>query len=48
MDRATYRDPYQESAGIEHVVVNGVHLVQGGTLAEGLHPGQRLTSGREQ
>ncbi len=48
IDRATYRDPYQESAGIEHIVVNGVHLVRGGTLAEGLHPGQRLTSGREQ
>ena len=48
IDRATYRDPYQESAGIEHIVVNGVHLVRGGALAEDLHPGQRPTSGRDQ
>jgi N-acyl-D-aspartate/D-glutamate deacylase len=44
IDRATYRDPYQASAGIEHVVVDGVHLVERGVLVEGLHPGQRLMS----
>ena len=44
IDRATYRDPYQESAGIEHVIVDGVHLVDKGTLVEGLHPGKRMTA----
>ena len=44
IDRATYRDPYQEAEGIEHVVVGGVHLVDGGALVEGLHPGKRLTA----
>jgi len=42
LDRATYRDPYQEAVGIEHVVVGGIHLVEDGKLREGLHPGHRL------
>ena len=44
IDRATYRDPYQESAGIKHVIVDGVHLVDKGALVEGLHPGKRMTA----
>ena len=44
--RATYRDPYQEATGVEHVIVNGVHLVEGGRLLEGRYPGRRLSAPR--
>ena len=44
IDRATYRNPYQEAVGIQHVVVAGVHLVDKGKLVAGLHPGKRLTT----
>ena len=42
IDRATYRDPYQESAGIAHVLVSGVLVVEDGALVEAVHPGRRL------
>lgn len=45
-DRATYRNPYQEAVGIEHVLVGGVQLVEGGKLVEGPYPGQRLLAPR--
>ncbi len=40
-DRATYEAPRQAPAGIEHVLVNGVPVVQGGRLT-GARPGRVL------
>jgi N-acyl-D-amino-acid deacylase len=37
-DRATYSDPHQQSVGIEHVIVNGVPIVEGGKPVEDLGP----------
>lgn len=42
IDRATYRDPWQASAGIETVLVGGEVVVENGQLVEGAAPGQRL------
>lgn len=42
IDRATYRDPYQPSAGIPLVIVNGTVVVSEGSLVEGALPGRRL------
>jgi N-acyl-D-aspartate/D-glutamate deacylase len=42
IDRATYADPYQTSAGIVHVIVNGVPVVRDGALLPGVHPGRAL------
>jgi N-acyl-D-aspartate/D-glutamate deacylase len=42
IDRATYADPYQASAGIVHVIVNGVPVVRDGALQAGVHPGRVL------
>lgn len=40
-DRATYTDPHQYSVGIEHLLVNGVPVIQGGALT-GERPGRWL------
>lgn len=40
--RATYRDPWQASAGIETVIVGGEIVVEGGELVPGAAPGRRL------
>lgn len=37
-DRATYDDPHQLSAGIEHVIVGGVEIIAGGQPVEKLGP----------
>jgi N-acyl-D-aspartate/D-glutamate deacylase len=42
IDRATYADPYQASAGIVHVLVNGVPVVRDGALQPAVHPGRAL------
>ena len=42
--RATYEDPAQPSAGITHVIVAGTPVVRDGSLQEGVHPGQAITS----
>ena len=42
LDRASYRDPYQEAQGIEYVVVGGTLVVSGGELVEGRFPGRRI------
>lgn len=42
IDRATYTDPTQPSAGIRHVLVNGVAVVENGRLREGLRPGRAV------
>jgi N-acyl-D-aspartate/D-glutamate deacylase len=42
LDRATYQDPYQPSAGIPHVIVGGQPVVEHGELVANAHPGERL------
>lgn len=39
IDKATFENPAQYSAGIAHVLVNGVAVVQEGTLVENVKPG---------
>jgi len=39
IDKATFENPAQYSAGITHVFVNGVAVVQDGKLVEGVKPG---------
>lgn len=39
MDKATFENPAQYSAGILHVLVNGIAVVQDGKLVEGVKPG---------
>jgi len=41
-ERATYLEPAQTSVGIEHVWVNGVRVVRGGELVEGVAPGRGI------
>jgi N-acyl-D-aspartate/D-glutamate deacylase len=40
IDKATYEQPANYSAGIEYVLVNGVAVVEGGKLKAGAHPGK--------
>lgn len=40
IDKATYTDSMQFSAGIQHVLVNGIGVVRDGKLVDGLFPGQ--------
>jgi N-acyl-D-aspartate/D-glutamate deacylase len=40
IDRATFADPASPSAGIEHVLVNGVFVVRDGAPQAGANPGQ--------
>ncbi len=42
IDRATYQDPYQPSAGIAHVIVNGTFVVRDTKLIEDAFPGKRM------
>ena len=42
IDNATFRDPYQPSSGIEHVLVNGTFIVREGQFQEGAYPGKRI------
>lgn len=44
IDRATYQDPYQPSAGIPHVIVNGTFVVRNHELVEDAYPGKRLST----
>jgi dihydroorotase len=43
-DRATYENPDRYSTGIPYVLVNGVAVVRGGKLVEGIYPGQPVKS----
>ncbi|HEY2251675.1 MAG TPA: amidohydrolase family protein, partial [Planctomycetaceae bacterium] len=48
-DRATYADPHQYSAGIDHVISNGVPIVRDGAPVEKLeapYPGRALRAER--
>jgi N-acyl-D-glutamate deacylase len=40
LDRATFAQPAQASAGISHVLVNGTFVVRNGSLVESARPGR--------
>ncbi len=42
IDRATFAEPAQPSAGIVHVLVGGTFVVRNGTLVDGATPGQAI------
>jgi dihydroorotase len=42
IDRSTYREPSLPPVGIQHVIVNGVPVVAGGRLVEGVAPGTAI------
>jgi N-acyl-D-aspartate/D-glutamate deacylase len=42
IDRATFEEPMQSSEGFVHVLVDGVFVVQGGALRDGVAPGRPL------
>jgi N-acyl-D-aspartate/D-glutamate deacylase len=44
LDRATYEDSHQPSAGIPHVLVEGTFVVRAGELVAGALPGRALRS----
>jgi dihydroorotase len=47
LDRATFEDPFQPSAGIVHTLVGGVFVVRNEQLVEGAVPGRGMrTDGR--
>jgi N-acyl-D-aspartate/D-glutamate deacylase len=46
IDRATYRQPTQTSAGIPYVIVGGVPVVDGGEIVKAAYPGKGVKSGR--
>jgi N-acyl-D-amino-acid deacylase len=46
IDRATFENPKQESAGIEEVWANGVSTFVAGKGATGEKPGRLVTRGR--
>jgi dihydroorotase len=46
IDRATFEKPMQPSAGIQHVLVNGVFVVKNTALVEGVFPGQEIRRGK--
>ena len=41
-ERASYADPAQMSAGISHVIVNGMLVLDAGEIVEGAEPGEWL------
>ena len=45
IDRATFADPQQASAGIPFVIVNGTVVVRKGELVAGVHPGRAIRRG---
>ena len=47
-DRATYRQPFQPSAGITHVLVNGTPVVQDGEVVPDRFPGRRVLGRRSE
>ena len=40
IDKATFEDPLQYSAGIQFVLVNGIRVLSNGELVEGVFPGR--------
>jgi N-acyl-D-aspartate/D-glutamate deacylase len=47
IDRATFEDPMQASAGIVHVLVSGTPVVRNGELVEDARPGRPIRRSRE-
>ena len=47
-DRATYRQPFQPSAGITHVLVNGIPVVRDGEVVPDRFPGRRVLGRRSE
>ncbi|MDX1577108.1 MAG: amidohydrolase family protein [Gemmatimonadota bacterium] len=45
IDRATYADPDAPSEGVRYVLVEGVPVVSGGEVVEGIYPGRAIRSG---
>lgn len=45
-ERATYLEPAQTSEGVRYVLVNGVVVVDGGVVVEGVLPGKGLRGAR--
>jgi N-acyl-D-aspartate/D-glutamate deacylase len=41
-DRSTYEEPGKHSAGVQHVLVNGVPVVKGGVLQNDVRPGRAI------
>jgi N-acyl-D-aspartate/D-glutamate deacylase len=46
IDNATYREPYQKSSGMVHVLVGGEFVIRDAALNKGAFPGKRILSGR--
>lgn len=46
MDRASYREPLLPSAGVIHVLVDGVSVLRNGQFDATVHPGRALRGGR--
>jgi N-acyl-D-aspartate/D-glutamate deacylase len=44
IDRSTYREPFQASQGVRHVLVNGELVVRHGVFQEDVRPGELLTA----
>jgi N-acyl-D-aspartate/D-glutamate deacylase len=44
IDRATYREPFQASTGVRHVLVNGEFVVRDGAFQDQARPGRFLTA----
>ncbi|MGH9524595.1 MAG: hypothetical protein ACRD3E_18900, partial [Terriglobales bacterium] len=44
-DRSTYQHPSEPSVGVRYLVVNGIPVVENGTLVEGVFPGKPLLGG---
>jgi dihydroorotase len=42
LDQSTYREPSRPPIGIDHVLVNGVAVVSGGRIVEGVMPGRAV------
>jgi N-acyl-D-aspartate/D-glutamate deacylase len=45
-DRATYERPTERSTGMRYVLVNGVLVIDGGTLVSGVFPGRSIVFGQ--
>ncbi len=46
IDRSTYVDATITSEGVEYVLVNGVPVIDGGELVEGVRPGRPVRAPR--
>ena len=47
IDRATFQEPTRPSQGVWHVLINGVVVVRGGVVREGVFPGRPIRADRD-